>query len=215
MQNKPIKITEIFYSLQGESLSSGLPTTFVRLTGCPLRCTYCDTTYSFHGGNNLTIDEILTKVMLNPTKNVCITGGEPLAQPRVKELIDLLINNDFIVSIETSGAIDISEVNSQAIIVMDLKTPGSNEHQKNLFKNIEYLKPNDQVKFVVTSYEDFLWTKNIINEYPALKSINCLISPAFGLVDLKDLAEWVMGSGLNLRMQIQLHKIIWGNEPGR
>ena len=214
MQNDKLKIKEIFYSLQGESSFVGLPTTFIRLTGCPLRCNYCDSAYAFHGGENLAINEIINKVKSYPTKRICVTGGEPLAQKLCKSLIKELLDQSFTVSIETSGAINIADVDQRACLVMDLKTPGSGETTKNLWDNIKYLKSTDQIKFVICSQDDFSWAIQTIKKYDILQSIECLVSPCFGKVSYKDLAEWVLNSGFNLRLQVQLHKLIWGDKPG-
>lgn len=215
MLNDQIKIKEIFCSIQGESTFAGLVTTFVRLTGCPLRCGYCDTAYAFHGGNNMTIPEIVTQIKRHPASNVCITGGEPLAQASCKKLIKTVCDFGYTVSIETSGAIDIADIDARAIIVMDLKTPGSGEVSKNLMSNIDKLRPHDQVKFVICNRADFDWTREIISKFPSLRQQECLISPAFSDVDPKDLAEWLLEQPTNLRMQVQMHKTIWGDEPGR
>jgi 7-carboxy-7-deazaguanine synthase len=213
MSENTLNITEIFYSIQGEALEVGLPTVFIRLTGCPLRCGYCDTTYAFKGNNPMTIDQIIEKVREFPTHQVCVTGGEPLAQKNVHLLLNDLVKNKYQVSLETSGSIDISEVNHAVSIVMDVKTPSSGEEHQNLISNLQYIKSSDQIKFVIGDMDDFRWTEEFIQN----KSLegNILISPVFGQVDLKDLADWLMQSKIKARLQVQLHKIIWGDEPGR
>ena len=213
MNENTLNITEIFYSIQGEALEVGLPTVFIRLTGCPLRCGYCDTTYAFKGNNPMTIDQIIEKVREFPTHQVCVTGGEPLAQKNVHLLLNDLVKNKYQVSLETSGSIDISEVNHAVSIVMDVKTPSSGEEHQNLISNLQYIKSSDQIKFVIGDMDDFRWTEEFIQN----KSLegNILISPVFGQVDLRDLADWLMQSKIKARLQVQLHKIIWGDEPGR
>jgi 7-carboxy-7-deazaguanine synthase len=213
MSENTLNITEIFYSIQGEALEVGLPTVFIRLTGCPLRCGYCDTAYAFKGNNPMTIDQIIEKVREFPTHQVCVTGGEPLAQKNVHLLLNDLVKNKYQVSLETSGSIDISEVNHAVSIVMDVKTPSSGEEHQNLISNLQYIKSSDQIKFVIGDMDDFRWTEEFIQN----KSLegNILISPVFGQVDLRDLADWLMQSKIKARLQVQLHKIIWGDEPGR
>ena len=213
MRDNTLNITEIFYSIQGEALEVGLPTVFIRLTGCPLRCGYCDTTYAFKGNNPMTIDQIIEKVREFPTHQVCVTGGEPLAQKNVHLLLNDLVINKYQVSLETSGSIDISKVNHAVSIVMDVKTPSSGEEHQNLISNLQYIKSSDQIKFVIGDMDDFRWTEEFIQN----KSLegNILISPVFGQVDLRDLADWLMQSKIKARLQVQLHKIIWGDEPGR
>ena len=213
MNENTLNITEIFYSIQGEALEVGLPTVFIRLTGCPLRCGYCDTTYAFKGNNPMTIDQIIEKVREFPTHQVCVTGGEPLAQKNVHLLLNDLVKNKYQVSLETSGSIDISEVNHAVSIVMDVKTPSSGEEHQNLISNLQYIKSSDQIKFVIGDMDDFRWTEEFIQN-KSLKG-NILISPVFGQVDLRDLADWLMQSKIKARLQVQLHKIIWGDEPGR
>lgn len=213
MSENTLNITEIFYSIQGEALEVGLPTVFIRLTGCPLRCGYCDTTYAFKGNNPMNINQIIEKVREFPTHQVCVTGGEPLAQKNVHLLLNDLVKNKYQVSLETSGSIDISEVNHAVSIVMDVKTPSSGEEHQNLISNLQYIKSSDQIKFVIGDMDDFRWTEEFIQN----KSLegNILISPVFGQVDLRDLADWLMQSKIKARLQVQLHKIIWGDEPGR
>lgn len=210
-----LRINEIFHSLQGESRTVGLPTTFVRLTGCPLRCGYCDTEYAFHVGNQMAITDILEKVKANGARHVCVTGGEPLAQPNCLILLRELCDAGFEVSIETSGAMDIADVDPRVSVVMDLKTPGSNECDRNLLSNINHLKPSDQVKFVICDRRDFDWAKAKIDQFDLQGKVDeILFSPSFGQVNAKDLAEWILNDRLAVRMQLQLHKFIWGDEPG-
>ena len=213
-RDKQLKIFEIFHSLQGESNLVGLPTVFVRLTGCPLRCTWCDTEYAFHGGQWLHFDEILSQVKQHNTPYVCVTGGEPLAQKRVHQLMDLLVANNFTVSLETAGSLSVADVNPAVIKVVDLKAPGSGEVGKNLFENLPLLKPQDQVKFVVADDVDYQWSKNIIEKYALAKQCQILMSPVADVLSPKLLAEWILQDHLPVRFQIQLHKYLWGNTPG-
>ena len=208
-----LNINEIFYSLQGEAREVGLPTVFVRLTGCPLRCTYCDTEYAFKGNNPLTIDEILTEVKKYNTRYVCVTGGEPLAQINCHVLLDALIKDDYKVSLETSGSIDITDVNPDVSIVMDVKTPSSGESKQNKYDNIDKLETKDQLKFVIGSKEDFDWSVDILNKYPTLAGV--LFSPVFDEITPTQLADWILDKQLNVRMQVQMHKLLWGDEPGK
>ena len=208
-----LNINEIFYSLQGEAREVGLPTVFVRLTGCPLRCTYCDTEYAFKGNNMLSINEILAEVKKYNTPYVCVTGGEPLAQINCHVLLDALIEEGRQVSLETSGSIDISEVNPSVSIVMDVKTPSSNESRHNKYDNIAKLQDKDQLKFVIGSKDDFDWSVDVINQYPTEAGV--LFSPVFEAVTPTQLADWILDKQLNVRMQVQMHKLLWGDEPGR
>jgi len=210
-----LQITEIFYSLQGESRSVGWPTVFVRLTGCPLRCGYCDTRYAYSGGEALDIDEILKQVASHQSAHVTVTGGEPLAQPECRYLITALCEAGYQVSLETSGALDISDIDPRVSIVMDLKTPASGESQRNRWQNIELLRPNDQLKFVICDEEDYLWVKQMLCEHQLSSRCEVLLSPAFGSLEGAQLADWVLADHLPVRMQLQLHKILWGNQPGR
>lgn len=210
-----LRITEIFYSLQGESITSGLPTVFIRLTGCPLRCQYCDTTYAFQGGEWLTLDEILQKVVDYGVDYVCVTGGEPLAQKNCKSLLTLLCDQGFVVSLETSGAISLEGVDPRVSSVMDLKTPGSGEESKNLLENIPLLKPSDQLKFVVCNREDYEWAKSILTKYHLIGRLEILFSASFGQLKPVELAEWILQDKLKVRFQMQLHKLLWNDEPGR
>jgi 7-carboxy-7-deazaguanine synthase len=208
-----LNINEIFYSLQGEAREVGLPTVFVRLTGCPLRCTYCDTEYAFKGKNMLSIDEILNEVKQYSTRYVCVTGGEPLAQIDCHVLLDALVKEGQQVSLETSGSIDISAVNSAVSIVMDVKTPSSNESKHNKYDNIAKLQAKDQLKFVIGSKADFDWSVDTLDQYPTKADV--LFSPVFDAITPTQLADWILDKQLNVRMQVQMHKLLWGDEPGR
>ena len=212
-----LRITEIFHSLQGETSTMGLPTVFVRLTGCPLRCQYCDTAYAFSGGKQMAIDEILEEVARHsPTGYVTVTGGEPLAQPECIALLARLCDLGYRVSLETSGAIDVSAVDGRVVKVLDLKTPGSGESHRNLYANIEYLGTEDQVKFVICDRSDYEWVRMKLDEYALSSRVGeVLLSPSFEELEARELAEWVLEDKLCVRVQIQLHKLLWGNEPGR
>ena len=210
-----LRITEIFYSLQGEARTAGIPTVFIRLTGCPLRCGYCDTTYAFQGGEWWTLAEIIDDLKRFNTRYITVTGGEPLAQKACIELLSSLCDEGYQVSLETSGAIDVCYVDSRVSKVMDLKTPGSGEEDKNLLSNIEHLTKHDQVKFVICDRKDYEWAVSIIKKYNLSSRTEILFSPSYGQLELKQLAEWVLQDQLPVRVQIQLHKLIWGNEPGK
>jgi 7-carboxy-7-deazaguanine synthase len=210
-----LRITEIFYSLQGEARTAGIPTIFIRLTGCPLRCGYCDTTYAFQGGDWWTIEDILKQLQQYNTRYVTVTGGEPLAQKTCLQLLSALCEQNYDVSLETSGALDISDVDSRVSRVMDIKTPGSGEQDKNLLANIEQLTSHDQVKFVICDRQDYDWAVSFVNEYELAARTEILFSPSHGQLDISQLAEWVLQDQLPVRVQIQLHKLIWGNEPGK
>jgi 7-carboxy-7-deazaguanine synthase len=210
-----LRITEIFHSLQGEARSVGWPTVFVRLTGCPLRCGYCDTAYAFHGGQWMEIEEVLDRVAQYGARHVCVTGGEPLAQKPCPALLSRLCDRRYEVSLETSGALDVSEVDPRVIKVMDLKTPGSGELDRNLYSNIAHLLPHDQVKFVLCDRADYDWAKEMLAAYDLPARCEVLFSPSYGQVAPRQLAEWILEDRLPVRMQIQLHKLLWGEEPGR
>ena len=210
-----LRITEIFYSLQGESNTVGIPTVFIRLTGCPLRCTYCDTAYAFTGGKKINIAEIITEAQQYSTPYITITGGEPLAQTACIELLTELVNKGFKVSLETSGAIDISNVDQQVVKVMDLKTPSSGESSKNLYQNITFLNCNDQVKFVIGNDEDYNWSKSILAEYELSNRCEVLFSPVMGQQNPTELAEKILRDRLPVRFQIQLHKLLWNDIQGK
>ena len=212
---KRLKITEIFFSLQGESRTVGIPTVFVRLTGCPLRCQYCDTAYAFTGGQWMTFDEIIKTIQSYQTNYITITGGEPLAQSQCIDLLKTLCDLDYRVSIETSGALDIQDVDPRVSKVMDLKTPGSKEESKNKLSNIDYLTENDEVKFVICSEDDYEWSKKMLNEYHLSDKCDVLFSPSHGEQDATHLAEWVLRDQLPVRLQLQLHKYLWGNVAGK
>jgi 7-carboxy-7-deazaguanine synthase len=209
-----LRITEIFYSLQGETRTVGLPTVFIRLTGCPLRCGYCDTAYAFHGGVTMSLDAILDKVASYNPRYVTVTGGEPLAQKTCLELLSSLCDQSYEVSLETSGALDISLVDSRVIKVMDIKTPGSNEGDKNLWENLNYLNSQDQIKFVLCDRADYDWAKSMIAEQQLDKRCQILFSPSHGQLVNKDLAEWILQDNLPVRFQVQLHKYVWGDVAG-
>ena len=210
-----LRITEIFHSLQGESLSAGCPTVFVRLTGCPLRCGYCDTTYAFTGGEWMGLDEILARVETFEIPYVTVTGGEPLAQKPCLDLLQRLCDANYRVSLETSGALDISQVDPRVCRVMDLKTPGSGEVERNLYSNIACLQEHDQVKFVICSKADYQWALDIIDEYKLNERCEVLFTPSYGQQDAAELAGWILQDRLPVRMQIQLHKFLWGDVPGK
>ncbi len=210
-----LRISEIFLSLQGESTSMGLPTVFVRLTGCPLRCQYCDTEYAFRGGEAMQVDAIVASVAAYQVRHVTVTGGEPLAQPACLVLLHQLCEAGYQVSLETSGALDISEVDSRVTRVVDLKTPGSGEMAKNRYQNLQHLTPRDQVKFVICDRADYDWACHRLDEYHLDSRCEVLFSPVFGQQDATLLAEWIVHDRLPVRFQIQLHKILWGDEPGR
>ena len=210
-----LRITEVFCSLQGESRTIGRPTTFVRLTGCPLRCHYCDTEYAFSGGELLTLSEILDRVRRFGVPHVTVTGGEPLAQVEARQLMELLVEAGFKVSLETSGALSIADIDPNVSVVMDLKTPGSGESPRNLMENISLLKSSDQVKFVITSREDYEWARFQVDQFGLDRRVDdVLFSPSFGEVQPTMLAAWILEDRLPVRMQLQLHKILWGDKPG-
>ena len=209
-----LRIFEIFHSLQGESSRVGLPTVFVRLTGCPLRCGYCDTAYAFQGGSTQTIEDILREVAQYQAQYVCVTGGEPLAQKSCPDLLKALCDAGYSVSLETSGAMDISQVDARVSVIMDIKTPGSGEESKNLWANIAHLKAKDEVKFVLADRADYDWAREILEKYQIVKKSPVLFSPVYKTLPPADLAKWVLEDRLPVRMQLQLHKILWGEKPG-
>ncbi|PHS74493.1 7-carboxy-7-deazaguanine synthase QueE [Porticoccus sp.] len=215
MNPTSVRITEIFYSLQGESSAVGLPTVFVRLTGCPLRCHYCDTEYAFYGGERRSIEQILEEVSTFKASRVCVTGGEPLAQKSCLPLLTALCDKGYQVSLETAGALSLAEVDPRVIKVMDLKTPASGEVNRNLYENIAYLKPSDQIKFVICDRQDYEWARMKLDEFdlPACVT-DILFSPSFGQQDATELAEWVLNDRLPVRFQLQLHKLLWKDAPG-
>lgn len=209
-----LRIFEIFHSLQGESSRVGLPTVFVRLTGCPLRCGYCDTEYAFHGGATQSFDEILATVAIYQAQYVCVTGGEPLAQKGCHELLKMLCDAGYKVSIETSGAMDIFQVDQRVSVIMDIKTPGSGEESKNLWSNVAALSAKDEVKFVLVDRVDYDWAKQILVKYDLTSICPVLFSPVYKTLPPADLAAWVLEDHLPVRMQVQLHKILWGEKAG-
>ena len=210
-----LKITEIFLSLQGEARDAGWPTVFVRLTGCPLRCQYCDTAYAFYGGEWREIDAILDEVAKHGVRHVCVTGGEPLAQKRCITLLSRLCDAGYQVSLETSGAIDIAEVDPRVSRVLDIKTPGSQEAHRNLWSNLPLLTAHDQVKFVICSREDYDWAKAIVAEHHLADTCDVLFSPSYTQVTPRELADWIVADRLPVKFQMQLHKMLWGEEQGR
>ena len=213
LNNTTLNITEIFYSLQGEAKEVGIPTVFVRLTGCPLRCNYCDTAYAFKGNNPLSIQHILDKVAQYNTRYVCVTGGEPMAQSNCLKLLDSLIDSGYNVSMETSGSIDIAPVNNKVSIVMDIKTPSSTEERQNRYENLPILKSKDQLKFVIASRSDFDWCNEILDNHEVESEI--LFSPVYESLKPVELADWILEKKLNVRLQVQLHKLLWGDQKGR
>ena len=210
-----LRLTEIFLSLQGESRSIGWPTVFVRLTGCPLRCQYCDTAYAFHGGQWWDYDGILAEVAGHGVRHVCVTGGEPLAQKRCIGLLARLCDAGYEVSLETSGAIDIGDVDPRVSRVLDIKTPASGEVGRNLWSNLPLLTPHDQVKFVICDRADYEWSKGVLAEHRLAATCDVLFSPSFGQVSPRELADWIVEDRLPVRFQVQLHKLLWDDAPGR
>lgn len=210
-----LRVTEIFYSIQGESTTIGIPTTFIRLTGCPLRCSYCDTEYAFSGGNRMSITEIIACAAGFPTHYITVTGGEPLAQKNCLILLDRLIDDGYFVSLETSGALDLAEVNRNVMKVMDLKTPSSGEQSRNIYANFDYLDRKDQIKFVIGTPEDYQWAKDTLKNFALDQRCGVLFSPVSGVMDAAQLAGSILEDGLPVRFQIQLHKILWGDTAGK
>ena len=209
-----LKITEIFHSLQGEASNVGLPTVFIRLTGCPLRCEYCDTAYAFSGGEWMEIEDIIGNIKQYHTPHITVTGGEPLAQKNCVELLNQLCDLDYDVSLETSGAILLDQVDKRVVKVLDVKTPASKEDSKNKLENFMFLNANDQVKFVICDENDYHWSKQFIDEHKLESKCEVLFSPSHDQLDAKTLANWVLADKLNVRFQIQLHKYLWGDLPG-
>ena len=210
-----LRISEIFHSLQGEADAVGWRSVFVRLTGCPLRCSWCDTEYAFHGGQWRTIDEVLAEVARHDVRHVCVTGGEPLAQKRCLALLERLCDAGYEVSLETSGALDVAAVDARVRKVVDLKAPGSGESARNLWSNLDALLPHDQVKIVIADRIDYEWACSRVSEHALADRCQVLFSPVHGAIAPRDLAEWILADRLDVRMQLQLHKLLWGAEPGR
>ena len=210
-----LRITEIFYSLQGESTTVGLPTIFIRLTGCPLRCLYCDTAYAFTGGEFMELTDIFEQLKLHSTEYITVTGGEPLAQRNCIKLLTALCDAGYKVSLETSGAMDITEVDPRVMKVLDIKTPGSVEVSRNLWTNIDLLTEQDQIKFVICDRADYEWSRAKLTELKLNQRCQVLFSPSYGQLPKSSLANWVLEDQLPVRFQLQLHKVLWGDEPGR
>lgn len=215
MSDSRLRISEIFFSLQGEGRRTGLPTVFVRLTGCPLRCGYCDTTYAFQGGQWMELAAILAAVAAYPTRHICVTGGEPLAQKSCPELLTVLCDAGYDVALETSGALDVGGVDARVSRIVDVKTPGSGEAGRNLWSNLEMLGRNDEVKFVLVDEPDYRWAADVLARHRIAGRCEILFSPAHGRLAARDLAEWILRDGLPVRLQVQLHKQLWGEETGR
>ncbi|MFM1824675.1 MAG: 7-carboxy-7-deazaguanine synthase [Pseudomonadota bacterium] len=209
-----LKIFEIFYSLQGESSRVGLPTIFIRLSGCPMRCHYCDTAYAFQGGSMMAIDEIMETIKKYDTCYVTVTGGEPLAQKEVLSLLKVLADQNYEVSLETGGGLSIKEVDPRIKIILDIKTPESGEEKKNHWDNLNLIHSKDEIKFVLCSREDYDWAKKILNQYKLAEKCDVLFSPVYQKLNATDLGNWILEDQLPIRMQIQLHKLLWGEKPG-
>src|SRR6187397_483483 len=210
-----LKITEIFYSLQGEADTVGFPTVFVRLTGCPLRCQYCDTAYAFHGGEWMSIEGVLGRVAEFAPRHVCVTGGEPLAQKNCLPLLERLCDAGYRVSIETSGAMPLAAVDARVIRVVDVKTPGSNEERRNRYEDLALLRPEEQIKFVICDRADYEWSRAKVAELGLDRRCTVLFSPSAEQVPARELADWILADRLPVRFQLQLHKVLWGNVPGK
>ena len=210
-----LRITEVFYSLQGEASRAGWPTVFVRLTGCPLRCTWCDTTYSFTGGEAATVGSVLAEVAKYPARQVCVTGGEPLSQKDCLPLLTALCDAGYDVSLETSGALDVAGVDPRVSRIMDLKAPDSGELARNLWENLALLNRRDEIKIVIASHADYEWARDVLRERQLDRICPVLFSPAQGLIEPQSLADWILKDGLNVRFQLQLHKLLWGNMQGK
>lgn len=213
-KHERLKISEIFHSLQGEALATGLPTVFVRLTGCPLRCQYCDTAYAFYGGAWMSFDEIVEQVSGYATTQVCVTGGEPLAQKNCTALLRRLCDAGYRVSLETSGAYPIDDVDTRVSRVVDLKTPASGEQQRNRIDNLAHLLPHDQVKFVICDRNDYEWACRMVRQHQLTQRCEVLFSASHEQLPPRQLADWILGDRIPVRFQIQLHKYLWGNQPG-
>lgn len=209
-----LRVSEIFHSLQGETTASGVPATFVRLTGCPLRCRYCDTTYAFHGGEWLEWDQVLARVAERDNRLVVVTGGEPLAQPAVHDLMTALCDSGREVYLETSGALSVADVDPRVVKILDLKSPASGECDRNLWENLDHISSRDQLKFVLCERNDYEWARTTMRERGLVGRCELLFSPAHGELSPRDLAEWILEDRLPVRLQIQLHKLIWGDVPG-
>ncbi len=209
-----LKIFEIFYSLQGESSRVGLPTIFIRLSGCPMRCHYCDTAYAFQGGSMMTVDEIIKTIKKYDTRYVTVTGGEPLAQKEVLSLLKVLADQNYEVSLETGGGLSIKEVDPRIKIILDIKTPESGEEKKNHWDNLNLIHSKDEIKFVLCSREDYDWAKKILHQYKLTEKCDVLFSPVYQKLNATDLGNWILEDQLPVRMQIQLHKLLWGEKPG-
>ncbi|WP_444902229.1 7-carboxy-7-deazaguanine synthase QueE [Microbulbifer sp. SSSA007] len=215
LSKESLRISEIFYSLQGEARESGLPTVFVRLTGCPLRCTYCDSEYAFYGGERMTLEQILHQVKSHPARHVCVTGGEPLAQPNCLPLLESLCDEGYSVSLETSGAMPVDQVDPRVSRVVDLKTPASGEQHRNRMENMQVLTRDDQIKFVICDRGDYEWARFTLDQYSLPERVGeVLFSPSYEQLQARQLAEWILADGLPVRMQMQLHKLLWGDIPG-
>ena len=214
-RDRQLKITEVFHSLQGEARFCGWPTVFIRLTGCPLRCQYCDSEYAFYGGEWRDFDALLDEVAGYKARHVCVTGGEPLAQKQCGAFLTELCDAGYAVSLETSGAMDISAVDPRVVRVLDLKTPDSDEVQRNRWENLECLDDQDMIKFVVCSWQDFQWVLDVVQNRKLTERFECWVSPSFGQVEPSDLADWLLASGVNLRFQLQMHKYLWGDVAGK
>lgn len=210
-----LRVNEIFYSLQGETRSSGIPTVFVRLTGCPLRCGYCDTDYAFHEGRWMALTEILAQVASHGSRHVTVTGGEPLAQRPCEILLTQLCDAGYEVSLETSGALDIGGVDARVRVVMDIKTPGSGEDARNDAANLQRLKSADEIKFVICDRADYEWSRERVRRERLAERCEVLFSPVWGRIEPRDLAEWILADHLPVRLQVQLHKLLWGEARGR
>jgi 7-carboxy-7-deazaguanine synthase len=210
-----LRVNEVFFSIQGESTRVGLPTVFVRLTGCPLRCRWCDTEYAFHEGASRSLEDLLAEVRRHPARHVCVTGGEPLAQPAVHGLMTALADAGLEISLETSGALDTSAVDPRVRVVMDLKCPDSGEVERNRWVNLAHLRPHDEVKFVIASRGDYEWMRDVLQREGLAQRCTVLASPVWGEADPADLAAWVLADGLDVRLQVQLHKVLWQDARGR